>query len=179
MPQAERPPTPAPAGATPEQMAVQICDEYTAIISDEQSSNHRIVERAILVGDKLRYCKGLVAHGNWEQWVKSFCPTISKSTIERWMKLAENKSKIEAEIKNRISKNSTVTFLTLRQALAIANGNGGGGGNTNNQKTPRDRFENAWIKLALPDQEAFVETKYNELAKLMKEVDRKAKEKAA
>jgi hypothetical protein len=46
-------------------------------------------------------------------------------------------------------------------------------------KTPLDRFEDAWDKLELPDQEAFVETKYNELAKLMKEVDRKAKDKAA
>jgi hypothetical protein len=54
--------------------------------------------------------------------VKAQCPALSKSTVERWMKLAENKSKIEAEIKNRNSINSTVTFLTLRQALAIANG---------------------------------------------------------
>jgi hypothetical protein len=52
-------------------------------------------------------------------------------------------------------------------------------GGNNNKKTARDRFEDAWDELELPDQEAFVETKYNELAKLMKEVDRKAKEKAA
>jgi hypothetical protein len=45
--------------------------------------------------------------------------------------------------------------------------------------TPLDRFEKAWDALELPDQEAFVETKYNELAKLMKEVDRKEKEKKA
>jgi hypothetical protein len=37
------------------------------------------------------------------------------------------------------------------------------------KKTPRDRFEDAWDALGLPDQEAFVETKYQELAKLMKD----------
>ena len=40
------------------------------------------------------------------------------------------------------------------------------------KSTPLDRFENAWGKLEMPQQLAFVETKYRELAKLMKEVDR-------
>jgi hypothetical protein len=120
---------PASAAPSPEQMAVHICNEYAAILSEEQTGNHKLVERAIRVGEKLIYCKSEVAHGNWVSWVKAFCPSISKSTVERWMKLAANKSKIEAEIKDRSSKNSTVTFLTLRQALAIANGKGGSGGN--------------------------------------------------
>jgi predicted DNA-binding transcriptional regulator AlpA len=94
---------------------------------------HKIVERAVKVGEQLLYCKSKVAHGNWVTWVKTHCPQISKSTVERWMKLAENKDKIEAEIKTRISKNSTVTFLSLREALKIANAKAapaGGSGDT-------------------------------------------------
>jgi hypothetical protein len=49
---------------------------------------------------------------------------------------------------------------------------------TKSTKTPFDRFEAAWEKLDLTTQQAFVETKYNDLAKLMKEVDRKAKKAA-
>ena len=46
---------------------------------------------------------------------------------------------------------------------------------TKSTKTPLDRFEDAWDKLDLATQQAFVEAKYGDLAKLMKEVDRKAK----
>jgi hypothetical protein len=111
----------------PEQVAALIKQEYDAIFADQRGSNHKIVERAIKVGAQLLYCKSKVAHGNWVPWVKDKCPNISKSTVERWMKLAEKKEMIEAEIKARVGKNSTVTFLTLREALAIANGKGGKG----------------------------------------------------
>jgi hypothetical protein len=114
--------TKAPKPMAPEQLAVQICKDYAAIISDERAGNHKLVDRAINLGAQLIYCKGIVAHGNWEGWVKTNCPTLSKRTVERWMKLAENKNKIEEEIRNRIGKNDTVTFLTLREALVIANG---------------------------------------------------------
>jgi Protein of unknown function (DUF3102) len=132
-----------PTRTTPEQLAVQIRQEYVAILSEEQAGNHKLVDRAIKVGAKLIYCKSKVAHGNWVPWVKANCPDLSKSTVERWMKLAENKGKIEAEIKKRSSKNSTVTFLTLRQALAIANGKGGGGGGGN----PGDVYDKASDRL--------------------------------
>ena len=46
---------------------------------------------------------------------------------------------------------------------------------TKSTKTPLDRFEDAWDKLDLATQQAFVEAKYGDLAKLIKEVDRKAK----
>jgi Protein of unknown function (DUF3102) len=139
-----------PTTPTPEQLAEQIGQEYTAILSEEQTGNHKIVERAIRVGDKLIYCKGQVAHGNWEQWVKTFCPALSKSTVERWMNLAKNKDKIDAEIKDRISKNSTVTFLTLRQALAIANPQAnpkGGNGETNASNLYDKASDNVVAKL--------------------------------
>jgi hypothetical protein len=121
--------TKTPKGPAPEQLAPTICKDYAAIISDERTDNHQLVERAMKVGADLIYCKSVVAHGNWQGWLKSYCPTISKRTVERWMKLAENRSKIEEEIKTRTGKNDTVTFLTLREALAIANGKPGRGGN--------------------------------------------------
>lgn len=48
------------------------------------------------------------------------------------------------------------------------------GTSNNSKKTAFDRFDEAWEKLDLPTQQAFVEARYGELAKLMKEVDRKA-----
>lgn len=54
---------------------------------------------------------------------------------------AEKKDDIEAEIKKRLGKNGTVTFLSLREALAIANGKGGKGGNTS------DTYEKAETRL--------------------------------
>jgi hypothetical protein len=68
----------------------------------------------------------MVGHGNWVKWLQDHCPAFSKSTAERWMKLAEAKDEIEAEMRNRAGKNGTVTFLSLRQALAIADGGSGG-----------------------------------------------------
>jgi hypothetical protein len=133
-------------GPTPEQMAERINHEYAAIFADERGNNHKIVERAIAVGAQLLYCKSKVAHGNWVPWVKANCPTISKSTVERWMKLAENKSKIEAEMKKREGINSTVTYLTLRQALAIANDSGSGGGG----RDPYDGAETRLLKQLEP-----------------------------
>jgi hypothetical protein len=131
------------AEPTPEQVAERANQEYLAIIADERGSNHKIVERAIKVGAQLLFCKSKVAHGNWVPWVKAKCPNISKSTVERWMKLAENKEKIEAEMKERIGKNGTVTFLTLREALAIANGKGG----KSDPPTPCDAYDKAEDKL--------------------------------
>jgi transposase len=136
---------------TLEDRAARINQEYLAILTEEQRGNRGIVERAARVGKDLLDLKSKVGHGNWVKWVKANCPQISKSTVERWMKLAENKSKIEAEMKTRRDKNSTVTFLTLRQALVIANAKEG-------KSTPpvRKRFTRAMEQLVdlLPEFES-------------------------
>ena len=82
----------------------QINDEYVAIIAEERGGNHRIVDRAIKVGTSPLHCKTKVGHGGWVSWVGVNLPQISKRTVERWMKLAENKTKIEEEIKARITR---------------------------------------------------------------------------
>jgi hypothetical protein len=117
---------------TPEQLATLINREYSTIIKEEQTSNHNIVERAIKVGEQLSYCKTKVGHGNWEKWVKTNIPQIHPKKVERWMNLAKNKEKIEAKNKELNSKNDTVSFLTLRQALAIANNSGSGRNSSDN-----------------------------------------------
>jgi Protein of unknown function (DUF3102) len=124
---------PQAVAETLEQIGDRISKEYLAIVADEGRSNRTIVDRAIRVGKDLLNVKksDKVPHGEWEKWVKNNLPQFNIRKVQRWMNLAENEAKIREEIAKRQgkNKNDTVSFLTLRQALAIANGSGDGGGN--------------------------------------------------
>jgi Protein of unknown function (DUF3102) len=155
-----------------EKLAAWINKEYVEIESANSAAKEmrrNIVERAIVLGQKLNEAKDKVGHGSWLSWLALNCRDVAERTAQQYMELAKNEAKFRKEMKSASNAD-----LTLAQAFRLIKEPGG-----SNKRTPRDRFENAWIKLDLPDQEAFVETKYNELAKLMKEVERKAKEKAA
>ena len=158
-----------------EKLAAWINKEYVEIESANSAAKEMrrtIVDRAIVLGHRLTEAKDKVGHGNWLTWLALHCRDVAERTAQQYMELAKNEVKLRREMKSASNAD-----LNLAQAFRLIKEPGGS--NNNKKKTPRDRFENAWIRLELPDQEAFVETKYNELAKLMKEVDRKAKEKAA
>jgi hypothetical protein len=144
-------------------LAARIKSEHAAILE----STRNIVGRAIRIGDDLLKAKDQVGHGKFLKWVKDNCD-ISDKTAERYMKLATNQAKLK-------DKFETISNLTLNAAEQLIDGEDRGGGS---KKTPLDRIENAWDKLDLPTQAAFVEAKYNDLAKLMKEIDRKTKQAA-
>jgi hypothetical protein len=140
---ASKPVTPADELVRAKEMAVRINAEYAAILSDQRENSHKTVERAIKVGLSLRTCKSKVGHGNWLKWVKENCPAMSKSTVERWMKLAEAKAEVEAEMQKRAGENVTVTHLSLREALKIADG---GPSATPNASDAYDSAQKALVK---------------------------------
>ena len=82
----------------------------TAIISNDKFAvryGKKSLELAIQAGNFLRKAKKLAGHGNWGRWVMDNVPSISKKTLENYMRVAE-----EAEV--------NASFLTgvesLRQA---------------------------------------------------------------
>jgi hypothetical protein len=144
-------------------LAASIKSEHAAIVE----STRNIVGRAIKIGQDLLKAKEQVGHGNFLKWVKDNCDLTDK-TAERYMKLAANQAKLKDKIE-------TISNLTLKEAERVIDGKAGSGGSGGSGKTALDKIENAWDKLDLPTQEAFVEAKYNDIAKLMKEIDRKSK----
>lgn len=106
-------PPPPPPTSTLNELAASI-NNHLASISETYRGN---VLRAFEVGKLLKDAKAKVGHGNFEQWVKENCKELSKSTAERFMKLAENRKAIEEKMK---TKNVTVTDLSVRGALALA-----------------------------------------------------------
>lgn len=143
-------------------LAASIKSEHAAIME----STRNIVGRAIKIGQDLLKAKDQVGHGKFLKWVKDNCDLTDK-TAERYMKLAGNHAKLKDKIE-------TISNLTLKEAERLIDGEGGSGGG-GSTSTPFDRFDKAWTKLDLPTQQAFVEANYTDLAKLMKEVERKSK----
>ncbi len=153
------------------ELASKINSEFAGIIKadrDVMASNHNNIERGIILGQQLNEAKDRVAHGEWLPWLKLNCPDIPERTAQRYMYLSNKAATVRKKMKS-----ATMADLTLKGALDLVD-----------EKTPRtqlkpiDRFENAWEKLDLPTQQAFVEAKYNDISKLMKEVDRKEKKAA-
>ena len=67
---------------------------------------------AFHAGGLLNKAKANMDHGEWSQWLKDNCQ-LTERTAQRYMRLAENRQMLEAEMK---SKSATVADFTLRQA---------------------------------------------------------------
>jgi hypothetical protein len=117
MPTDKVPPVTAPA-ASPSlsDLATRINAEFAAIQKADREVNKNVVQRAITFGRTLCQAKEEVGHGKWEKWLNDNCPDISKRTAQRYMKLADS-----PEVRTEMGKNDTVSFLSLRKALALAN----------------------------------------------------------
>jgi hypothetical protein len=96
--------------------AVRINSEFAAIQKADQDANKTVVQRAITFGRTLGQAKEKVGHGKWEKWLNDNCCDISARTAQRYMKLADS-----PEVRAALGKNDTVSFLSLRAALALAN----------------------------------------------------------
>jgi hypothetical protein len=75
------------------------------------AASKRVVEHAMVAGDLLIEAKAQLEHGEWLPWLRDQCG-ISARTAQRYVRLAENRSVIEA-------KYDTVSYLTLRAALEL------------------------------------------------------------
>jgi chromosomal replication initiation ATPase DnaA len=191
--QAEKLPAAAPAPAPLddlEQLALRLRHAHRDVVS---AAGNMIV-KAMDAGALLLQAQQKVKRGTWMAWLAANCPEISDRTVRLYMQLATGREVIEARMKselatianptftnalewlNEAERTSTTTDAKSTDTTSATTTDTKSAAHEKRKKTSRDRFEDAWDKLQLPDQEAFVETKYNELAKLMKEVDRKAKD---
>jgi Protein of unknown function (DUF3102) len=97
-------------------LATRINTEFAAIQKTDHDANKSVVQRAISFGTTLSQAKEKVGHGKWKKWLSDNCRAISERTAQRYMKLADS-----PEVRAELGKNDTVSFLSLRKALALAN----------------------------------------------------------
>jgi DUF3102 family protein len=114
-----------------DELAKLIKAEHTAVTSASENINRakedadkvkhaavrqaNVVSRAIKAGELLKEAKAKMPHGEWLLWLKKQCE-LSQRTAQRYMKLADDRPKIE---RVQREKNATVADLTLNQALKL------------------------------------------------------------
>ena len=116
-------------------LATKINTEFAAIQKTDQDANKAVVLRAITFGKTLGQAKEKVGHGKWEKWLNDNCRDISARTAQRYMKLANSPG-----VRAVLGKNDTVSFLSLRAALALAN-------RKTKEPKPSDEYDRAESKL--------------------------------
>src|SRR5712691_1148287 len=100
----------APVDRSLDELAKLIKAEHTAVTSASQNidkakedaikAKHaavrqaNVVSRAIKAGELLKEAKAKISHGEWLPWLKKQCE-LSQRTAQRYMKLADDKPKIE------------------------------------------------------------------------------------
>jgi len=94
------------------ELAKLINDEYAIILANERTN----YPRALSVGEKLAALRRGVEHGEWQAKLKSHCPKISYETAARYIRLWNNREKIEAEA---TIKGVATTDLTIELALGL------------------------------------------------------------
>ena len=99
---------PAPADMSVPDLAKAINEKYSQIVSSLRTSFIRAVE----IGDLLVEAKERVGHGNFEGWLIAHCQ-FSFSTARRYMKLAEDRSKIEEQLKQETASGKSVKLTDL------------------------------------------------------------------
>jgi Protein of unknown function (DUF3102) len=100
------PSTPKPDGLA--DLAAQIKSYHKAV----EDAGKNMVDKAIAAGVALNAAKRQVAHGSWLPWLEKHCE-LSERTANRYMKLANGKSKIEQKLR---AKSATMADLTLAEA---------------------------------------------------------------
>jgi len=101
----------------PADLAKRINEKYSEIVSSLRTTFMRAVE----IGELLEQAKDRVGHGNFEVWLSANCQ-LSFSTARRYMKLAEDRPKIEEQLKvesQQIGKSVKLTDLNLSSARRL------------------------------------------------------------
>jgi hypothetical protein len=107
----------APARPSPADLAKRINEKYSEIVASLRTTFIRAVE----IGELLEQAKDRVGHGNFEVWLSSHCQ-LSFSTARRYMKLAEDRPKIEEQLKlesQQSGKSVKLTDLNLSSARRL------------------------------------------------------------
>jgi hypothetical protein len=125
-----------------EELAKSIKDKISMMLTSFRSS----VTHAMDVGDLLNEAKSRVRHGNFEPWLKDHCG-LSFRTARRYMKMAKDRAKIEAQL---TAKSATLADLSAQRLLTSPSdggGSGGGGGSGRGQQTPAGEYDQLEEKL--------------------------------
>ncbi len=88
-------------------LAERINTEHEACHASMQKG----LDHALKAGALLLEAKAGLPHGEWLPWLKENCPDISERTVQRYMRLAENRDELR-------TKSATVADLTMRAAEA-------------------------------------------------------------
>ena len=102
---------------SPADLAKRINEKYSEIVASLRTTFIRAVE----IGELLEQAKDRVGHGNFEVWLSSHCQ-LSFSTARRYMKLAEDRPKIEEQLKlesQQSGKSVKLTDLNLSSARRL------------------------------------------------------------
>ena len=96
---------------------IRKCHETIGRVYDHiRTHGGTALDSAMAAGDALRVAKKkLGQHGKWLPWLKKHCG-LSECEAQRYMRVAKNREKIEAEIEANPAR---VTDLSLRGALRL------------------------------------------------------------
>jgi hypothetical protein len=149
------------------ELATKIKDCHRAV----ESAAKTVVQNAMAAGFALIDAKRQKPHGGWLPWVKKECG-LSERTAQRYMKLANGKSKLEQKL--REDKSVTMADLSLAEALRLIRDGDGGADETGDlgkyekaqstlikklRKLPIDDLEDAVARTIAALQEAAAELK--------------------
>jgi hypothetical protein len=120
---------------SPADLAKRINEKYSEIVTSLRTTFMRAVE----IGELLEQAKDRVGHGNFEVWLSSNCQ-LSFSTARRYMKLAEDRPKIEEQLKLETASGKSVKLTDLnltsaRRLLAAPKSEGSSGQGQGSTKT--------------------------------------------
>jgi len=101
----------APAQMRPADLAKAINDKLSQMVASARTT----LQRAIEIGELLELAKDRVGHGNFEAWVTDHCQ-LSYRSARRYMKLARERTEIEAQAKMANVANLNAT--TAQRLLA-------------------------------------------------------------
>jgi hypothetical protein len=94
------------------ELAKQINAEYVVILANERTN----YPKAMSVGEKLVALRRGAEHGEWQAKLKQYCPAISYETATKYIRLWNNREKIESEA---TIKSVATTDLTIELALNL------------------------------------------------------------
>ena len=94
-----------------------LAEQINKCIANINAGAKTCVMNAIYAGEALNKAKRSVDHGEWAQWLKENCRDLSDRTAQRYMKFADNRKMLEAEMEALMkSKSATVADFTIRKA---------------------------------------------------------------
>jgi hypothetical protein len=105
---------PVPAPMRPADFARAINEKLSQMVSAARTS----FTRAIEIGELLKQAKERVGHGNFEAWVNDNCQ-LSYRSARRYMKLAEDRVKIEEQLApGKMANVANLSVTTAQRLLA-------------------------------------------------------------